>query len=42
MPYPVDKPKLDRMRALMKERDLSALVVRAPDNVLYLTNYWCM
>jgi len=42
MPYPIDKPKLDRMRALMKERGLSALVVRAPDNVLYLTNYWCM
>jgi Xaa-Pro aminopeptidase len=42
MPYPIDKPKLDRMRSLMKERDLSALVVRAPDNVLYLTNYWCM
>jgi Xaa-Pro aminopeptidase len=42
MPYPIDKPKLDRMRALMKERDLAALVVRAPDNVLYLTNYWCM
>jgi Xaa-Pro dipeptidase len=42
MPYPIDKPKLDRMRALMRERGLSALVVRAPDNVLYLTNYWCM
>jgi len=42
MPYPVDKPKLERVRALMKERGLSALVVRAPDNVLYLTNYWCM
>src|SRR5437879_9412588 len=26
----------------MKYQDLSALVVRAPDNVLYLTNYWCM
>ncbi len=26
----------------MKEQDLSALVVRAPDNVVYLTNYWCM
>jgi hypothetical protein len=24
MPYPIDKPKLDRMRALMKERGLSA------------------
>ena len=42
MPYPIDKPKLDRMRALMRERGLSALVVRAPDNLLYLTNYWCM
>ncbi len=42
MPYPIDKPKLDRMRALLKERGLSALVVRAPDNVLYLTNYWGM
>ena len=26
----------------MAERDLDALVVRAPDNVLYLTDYWCM
>jgi Xaa-Pro aminopeptidase len=26
----------------MKDQDVSALVVRAPDNVLYLTNYWCM
>src|SRR2546421_8578628 len=42
MPWPVDQTKLDRVRALMKERDLRALVVRAPDNVLYLTNYWCM
>jgi len=42
MPYPVDKPKLERVRALMKDQDMSALVVRAPDNILYLTNYWCM
>src|SRR5437764_13537328 len=42
MPYPIDTLKLDRVRALMKDQDLSALVVRAPDNVLYLTNYWCM
>jgi Xaa-Pro aminopeptidase len=42
MPYPIDKLKLDRMRTLLKERGLSALVVRAPDNVLYLTNYWGM
>jgi Xaa-Pro aminopeptidase len=26
----------------MADRDLDALVVRAPDNVLYLSNYWCM
>src|SRR5437879_3591657 len=42
MPWPVDHTKLDRVRALMKDQDLSAVVVRAPDNVLYLTNYWCM
>ena len=37
-----DDAKLDRVRALLAERDLDALVVRAPDNVLYLTNYWGM
>jgi Xaa-Pro aminopeptidase len=42
MPWPIDQTKLDRVRALMKDQDLAALVVRAPDNVLYLTNYWCM
>ena len=26
----------------MKRDDLDALVVRAPDNIVYLTNYWCM
>ena len=26
----------------MAERGLDALVVRAPDNVLYLTNFWPM
>jgi len=40
--WPIDNPKLDRVRSLMKAEDLSALVCRAPDNVLYLTNYWCM
>jgi Xaa-Pro aminopeptidase len=40
--WPRDEAKLDRVRALMAEDDLDALVVRAPDNVLYLTNYWCM
>ena len=37
-----DEAKLDRVRALMAERELDALVVRAPDNVLYLTNFWGM
>jgi len=42
MPYPVDETKLQRVRELMKQRNLDALVVRAPDNIVYLTNYWCM
>ena len=42
MSWPRDDAKLERVRALMAERDLDALVVRAPDNVLYLTNFWGM
>lgn len=42
MSYPIDQPKLDRVRARMGEEDLDALVLRAPDNILYLSNYWCM
>jgi Xaa-Pro aminopeptidase len=37
-----DDAKLERVRALMAERGLDALIVRAPDNVLYLTNLWAM
>jgi Xaa-Pro dipeptidase len=37
-----DDAKLVRVRALMAEEELDALVVRAPDNVLYLTNFWGM
>jgi Xaa-Pro aminopeptidase len=40
--WPRDDAKLERVRALMAEQDLDALVVRAPDNVLYLTNFWGM
>jgi Xaa-Pro aminopeptidase len=40
--WPRDDAKLDRVRGLMADRDLDALVVRAPDNVLYLTNFWGM
>ena len=42
MSWPRDEAKLDRVRALMAEQELDALVVRAPDNVLYLTNFWGM
>jgi len=42
MGWPKDESKLNRVRTLMKDQSISALVVRAPDNVLYLTNYWCM
>jgi Xaa-Pro aminopeptidase len=40
--WPRDDAKLDRVRSLMAEQELDALVVRAPDNVLYLTNFWGM
>jgi Xaa-Pro aminopeptidase len=40
--WPRDDAKLERVRALMAEEDLNALVVRAPDNVLYLSNFWGM
>jgi Xaa-Pro aminopeptidase len=42
MPWPRDDAKLERVRALMAEQELDALVVRAPDNVLYLTDFWGM
>jgi Xaa-Pro aminopeptidase len=42
VPWPRDDDKLDRVRALMAEEELDALVVRAPDNVLYLTSFWGM
>ncbi|MGH3082462.1 MAG: M24 family metallopeptidase [Gaiellaceae bacterium] len=42
MSWQRDDAKLERVRALMAERELDALVVRAPDNVLYLTNSWGM
>ena len=42
MSWSRDDSKLERVRALMAEDGLDALVVRAPDNVLYLTNFWGM
>jgi Xaa-Pro dipeptidase len=40
--WPRDGAKLDRVRTLMAEEGLDAIVARAPDNVLYLTNFWPM
>jgi Xaa-Pro aminopeptidase len=40
--WPRDDAKLDRVRRLMAEQELDALVVRAPDNVLYLSGFWGM
>jgi Xaa-Pro aminopeptidase/Xaa-Pro dipeptidase len=40
--WPRDDAKLARVRELMADDGLDALVVRAPDNVLYLTNFWGM
>jgi Xaa-Pro aminopeptidase len=37
-----DSDKLDRVRTLMADAGLDHLVVRSPDNVCYLTNYWPM
>ena len=42
MAWARDDAKLDRVRALMGEQGLDAIVARAPDNVLYLTNFWGM
>ena len=42
MSWPRDDPKLDRVRALMAEEGLDAIVARAPDNVVYLANFWGM
>ena len=42
MSWPRDDAKLDRVRALMADEGLDAIVARAPDNVLYLTNFWGM
>src|SRR6266436_5377736 len=42
MAYPLDHEKWKRVRQMLGRQDLDAVVVRAPDNVLYLTNYWTM
>ena len=42
MPWPRDDAKLDRVRSLMADQGLDAIVARAPDNVVYLTDFWGM
>lgn len=42
MAWPADRQKLDRFRSLMAEQELDAVVVRSPDNLVYLNSYWCM
>jgi Xaa-Pro dipeptidase len=42
MGWEIDSVKLDRVRTLMAGEGLDTLVVRTPDNVSYLTNYWPM
>ena len=42
MSWPLDEAKLGRVRDAMRDRELDALIVRAPDNVVYLTNYRVM
>ncbi len=42
MSWPRDDAKVERVRSSMADQQLDALVVRAPDNVLYLTNFWGM
>jgi Xaa-Pro dipeptidase len=36
----VDKVRLDRLQALMKDQGIDVLVCRLPENVVYLTEYW--
>lgn len=42
MSWPVDREKLGRFRSLIAEQELDAVVVRSPDNIVYLDSYWCM
>ncbi len=42
MSWPRDDARLERVRTLMGERGLDAIVARAPDNVVYLSNFWGM
>jgi Xaa-Pro dipeptidase len=36
-----DEPKLRRVRGMMREERLDAIVLRIPENVIYLSGAWC-
>lgn len=36
----IDRERLDRIRAAMREQDIDLLICRLPENVVYLTDYW--
>jgi Xaa-Pro aminopeptidase len=40
--HPVDEARLQRVREAMERADLDVIVARAPDNVVYLSDYWTM
>jgi Xaa-Pro dipeptidase len=42
VPWSRDDAKLERVRTLMAEQSMDAIVARAPDNVVYLTSFWGM
>ena len=42
MTYALDQEKWQRVRQMLERHNFDAVVARAPDNVLYLTNYWTM
>lgn len=42
MSWPLDEAKLGRVQDAMRDHELDALIARAPDNVVYLTNYRVM
>lgn len=36
----IDRERLDRLRAAMREENVDLLICRLPENVVYLTDYW--
>lgn len=36
----IDQPRLNRIQKMMAEQDLTALICRLPENIVYLTDHW--